>query len=345
MGKTYHVTIIKSASFLSWRIFFMSCKFKCKLSAINCGVGHLQDANANIYFFVVSYIRNGSNLHTHNNKKSFIHSFIHLEPAAMETHRRCVCVGLQRYSRESRVHGKQVDLFKDEKISWKKSVALNKRCNTVNVLNDSVIVHRSPAGTHFTLIKVFSGRYLPEYGPFRTLGWSWIRMIWRWRSSPAAEWIMLPLRWAPVSFPFSPSHHVWKMKGRYRSPPWHNGLFTVPHPILKQLISAGLLSFCQLLISGLPHLSRLQPLNLRLLPPQPFSCAPPRRRHTSAIRSGQTRRSRTRPEERLLTLGAAALISDGSKRRFGAAAVQPREAVCRQKIKWLLVSVNHSRNP
>lgn len=47
--------------------------------------------------------------------------------------------------------------------------------------------------------------------------------------------------------------------------------FHSPAFLQTQLISPGLLSFCQLLISGLPHLSRLQPLNLRLLPSQPFN--------------------------------------------------------------------------
>lgn len=149
---------------------------------------------------------------------------------------------------------------------------------------------------------------------------------------------MLPLRCATVSFLFSLTSRQ-EDEGQILIPALTQWSFHSAASRLKQLISPGLLSFCQLLISGLPHLSRLQPLNLRLLPSQP--------RSRSAHEAGHARQSQARPEEgaSLLTQRAAVLISDGSERRFCAAAAQPREAVLSTEIKWLLVSVNHSRNP
>lgn len=103
-------------------------------------------------------------------------------------------------------------------------------------------------------------------------------VIWRGWNSPGAEWIMQPPRCATVLFLFLPLTSRREDEGQILIPALTQWSFHSPASLLKQLISPGLLSFCQLLISRLPHLSWLQPLNLRL-------------RHTSAIRPGECGRA------------------------------------------------------
>lgn len=145
-------------------------------------------------------------------------------------------------------------------------------------------------------------------------------LIWGWWNSRGAEWIMLALRRASASFPFFPLTSRHEDEGQILIPVLTQWSFHSPASLQKQLISPGLPSLCQLLISGPPHLSRLQPLNLRLLPSQP-------------------RRYRANTAESDVSWGEAPYaessehvgISDGTEQRFCAAAAQPRDAVCRQK--------------
>lgn len=120
---------------------------------------------------------------------------------------------------------------------------------------------------------MFSGRYLPEYGLFRTLRTSWILHDWSEDGETAKEQngsCYCSAVLACQSFFFS-SHRVGKDEGQILIPALTQWSFHSPASLQKQLISAGLPSLCQLLISGPPHLSLLQPLNLRLLPSQPRS--------------------------------------------------------------------------